>query len=312
MKRFLAGLIALVLALIAPAGMAGEGADAKAGAGIAKYRAERDAQIKKFAGRRAFTIGLFPGYTRPNSTDDLLDRYTALMLYLTSQVGEPFLFVPLKTKQEALDAGSAEAFSLYLLNPEQSVFALQFLPDELIPVIQQSEGIRPGVVVLRESGIKSLADLRGKKVGAIISANVTSLFRYAAKTEGVDVALTNVDGLPQTKLSDLLRGKSFDAVVMRDTFMAEQTCVKKGECVSFALDAKYGVTGFVLLANKERVSADIRAKIASALTALDPEHNPDHFVIASGLDVSDPKHLRFLPAQSSQLDLMRTISKTIK
>lgn len=271
-------------------------------------RTVRDNLIGRFYGQPGYVIGIFPGYTKGTDIDSLVDRYLPLVNRLTIETKIPFVFLPEKDKTSIAVAVSEKRYPIMLINPEQSVGALNA---GYTPVVRQSEGIRPAFVVRKDSGITRLADLAGKKVGAVLKANVTTLFRYAAKTEGVTVSVDNLD-LPQNQLSNVLTGKTYSAVVLRDTFAKLQPCVKAGNCDVIVLDAKYSVPGFFLMVDKKRLPESLTRTLTDFFLRLSPSKNPDDLRIVSGFDISDPAHLTFEPATEDDLTFQKKATEGTK
>lgn len=113
------------------------------------------------------------------------------------------------------------------------------------------------LVVLKDSGIEKIEDLKGKKVGYSVSGFETALLDSMLKSVNLsadDVELINVNW----SLSPSLMSKQVDAVIGAfRNFELNQLKLEKQEGIAF-FPEKYGVPKYdelVVVANKETVSA---------------------------------------------------------
>lgn len=114
------------------------------------------------------------------------------------------------------------------------------------------------LVVLENSGIKKIEDLKGKKIGYSVSGFETALLDSMLKTVNLsikDVELINVNW----SLSPSLMSKQVDAVIGAfRNFELNQLKIEKEKGIAF-FPEKYGVPKYdelIVVANKENASAD--------------------------------------------------------
>jgi len=123
------------------------------------------------------------------------------------------------------------------------------------------------LVVLKDSGIKNIEDLKGKKVGYSVSGFETALLDSMLKSVNLsakDVELINVNW----SLSPSLMSKQVDAVIGAfRNFELNQLKIEKEEGVAF-FPENYGVPKYdelVVVANKETVSQEKYKNFVKAL-----------------------------------------------
>ena len=123
------------------------------------------------------------------------------------------------------------------------------------------------LVVLKDSGIKNIEDLKGKKVGYSVSGFETALLDSMLKSVNLsakDVELINVNW----SLSPSLMSKQVDAVIGAfRNFELNQLKIEKEEGIAF-FPENYGVPKYdelVVVANKETVSQEKYKNFVKAL-----------------------------------------------
>lgn len=163
----------------------------------------------------------------------------------------------------------------------KSDLAVSYQPQLLMDIDQGLPLVRVGtliatplnsLVVLKESGIKSLADLKGKKVGYSVSGFEEALLGTMLKSAGLtlkDVEAINVNW----SLSPSLISKQVDAVIGAfRNFELNQLALEHQQGVAFYPE-EYGVPIYdelILVANKKQLNdPQYQAKLSAFLTALE-------------------------------------------
>lgn len=163
----------------------------------------------------------------------------------------------------------------------KSDLAVSYQPQLLMDIDQGLPLVRVGtliatplnsLVVLKESGIKSLTDLKGKKVGYSVSGFEEALLGTMLKSAGLtlkDVEAINVNW----SLSPSLISKQVDAVIGAfRNFELNQLALEHQQGVAFYPE-EYGVPIYdelILVANKKQLNdPQYQAKLSAFLTALE-------------------------------------------
>lgn len=163
----------------------------------------------------------------------------------------------------------------------KSDLAVSYQPQLLMDIDQGLPLVRVGtliatplnsLVVLKESGIKSLADLKGKKIGYSVSGFEEALLGTMLKSAGLslqDVEAINVNW----SLSPSLISKQVDAVIGAfRNFELNQLALENHQGVAFYPE-EHGVPIYdelILLANQKQLNdLQYQAKISAFLTAVE-------------------------------------------
>lgn len=164
-----------------------------------------------------------------------------------------------------------------LIAAGQGDIAMNYQPNLVMQVEQGLPLVRIGTLVdtpfnslavLKDSGIKTIADLKGKKIGYSVSGFEDALLSTMLQSAGLslkDVELVNINWA----LSASLMSKKVDAVIgAYRNFELHELRLHQHDGVAF-FPEEYGVPNFeelTLVVHKDRVNAP---KIAKFLTAID-------------------------------------------
>ena len=92
----------------------------------------------------------------------------------------------------------------------------------------QTEG--SGIVVAKNSGIKSIADLKGKTVATPGEASIQfMLLKYALEKENVDISTVSVPAMKVASMSDSLKAGKIDAMLTYEPYVSISTSAGYGE-----------------------------------------------------------------------------------
>ena len=188
----------------------------------------------------AFTLAINEGVTYRVGNDEIRARYAAIAADLTKIVGQPVKVEPV-SDYPTLRKGLAEKkYDLALVHPAHiSIGAMKSSGYQLVAVTKGFENYSARFLVRADSPLKTLADLRGRKLGAPDEDSITSWMVRATMRD----VLGGVDKVTMTYT------RYQDAV----PFMVEHTFTQSGATASGAVVKQWEAAGGKVLAQSRPV-----------------------------------------------------------
>lgn len=213
---------------------------------------------------QALVLAVNEGVTYRVSADEIRARYAPIATDLSKLLGQPVRVEPVGD-YPVLRAGLAQKqYDLALVHPAHiSIIAIKYSGYELVAVTKGFTEYSARFLVRADSPLKSLAELRGRKLGAPDEDSITSWMTRA----------TMRDALGQANQVAYTYTRYQDAV----PFMVEHTFTQAGATASGAVIKQWQEAGGKVLAKSRPVP--IKHIIASpAVTAEQVQLLRDYFV----------------------------------
>ncbi len=226
----------------------------------------------------ALVFAVNEGVTYRVSNDDIRARYAAIAADLAKLLGQPVTVEPV-ADYNALRKGLADkTYDLALVHPAHvSIAAIKGSGWQLVVVSKGFDAYSASFLVRADSPIKSLADLRGRKLGAPDEDSITAWM----------VRATMRDALGDAKQVAMTYTRYQDAV----PFMVEHTFTQAGASASGAVVKQWLAAGGKVLVKTKPVP--IKHIIASpALSSAQVDKLRAYFV---ALDTSDEGRKKLEP-----------------
>jgi ABC-type phosphate/phosphonate transport system substrate-binding protein len=174
----------------------------------------RQAILQRF--KRHIDIYFYPSAKGNNETYHLLRNFLPVMNHLSMKMGAVVNFVPMKN------------VSLFKTHAKNKVPDLLFvhapITETAIPagyqvVLYSEETLTTTFLVLTDSPMKTIADLKGKSIGWASSSQNANQARYELLEAGIaqDVKTFDVGNAGQQALASSLSSRNVDALVVRHT-----------------------------------------------------------------------------------------------
>lgn len=227
---------------------------------------------------RALVFAVNEGVTYRVSNDEIRARYAAITADLAHLLGQPVRVEPVGD-YTALRKGLADrSYDLALVHPAHiSISAMKNSGYRLVAVTKGYTDYRASFLVRADSPLKSLADLRGRKLGAPDQDSITSWI----------IRATLRDALGADNLVAMTYTRYQDAV----PFLVENTFTQCGATASNALVKQWEATGGKVLARSKPVP--IKHLIASpAIDAEQLGRLREYFI---GLDATEAGRKKLEP-----------------
>jgi NitT/TauT family transport system substrate-binding protein len=168
----------------------------------------------------------------------LTDPYVAQKLGMYGKHGLDVTFVDFNSGAEAISAGQGGSIDIYLAIPG-TVMTANDRGFDMVTIFQNEVAKAAGpdtgsVQVRKDSDIKSLADLKGKKVviQSLHAQNTVALQQMLQKL-GIKVTDVTWIEIPFTSQADMLRTKQADAVATVDPFTTQLLASGVGRVISW-------------------------------------------------------------------------------
>jgi ABC-type phosphate/phosphonate transport system substrate-binding protein len=227
---------------------------------------------------QALVFAVNEGVTYRVSNDEIRARYAAVAADLSKLLGQPVQIEPVGD-YPALRKGLADkAYDLALVHPAHvSIVAIKANGWQLVAVTKGWENYRASFMVRADAPYKSLADLRGMKLGAPDEDSITSWI----------VRATLRDALGANGRMAMTYTRYQDAV----PFMVENTFTQAGATASNALVQQWEARGGKVLARSRPVP--IKHVIASPTMSAEQVAKVREYLI--GLDTTEAGRKKLEP-----------------
>ena len=228
--------------------------------------------------------GFFPAVRQRHSVEDAFKPLGIEIKWIDFQFGPPLL--------EAINVGSVD---FGYVGDSPPIFAQAGSARIRYVAAVKSDGNTQAIVVPQDSPIKTLADLKGKKIGVAKGSSAHNLLVSALESE--NIAWTDIEPVylaPADAASAFSRG-AIDAWSIWDPFYAIAELKQKARALP--IDPKATVQNSFFLANRDflakhaDVVADVNEEIAKATTWAG-DHRDEVaalFAEASGVDLAAQK-----------------------
>lgn len=226
---------------------------------------------------RTLVMAVNEGVTYRVSDDEIRGRYAAISTDLTRLLGATVQVQPVG-HYPTLRQGLAERrYDIALVHPAHlSIQAIKGSGYKLVVVTKGFQGYAASFLIRADSTLKSLADLRGRRLGAPDEDSITSWMARATMRD----ALGSVDQV------QMQYTRYQDAV----PFMVEHTFTHAGATASGAVIKAWQAQGGKILAKSKAVP--IKHVLVAPTLAGQAERVRDYFV---GLDGSDEGKRKLVP-----------------
>ena len=227
---------------------------------------------------QALVFAVNEGVTYRVSNDEIRARYAAIASDLSKLLNQPVRVEPVSDYPTLRKGLAAKSYDLALVHPAHiSIGAIKGNGYQLVVVTKGFQEYTARFLVRADSPFKTLADLRGRKMGAPDEDSITSWMVRATLRDALGAA----DGVAYTYT------RYQDAV----PFMVEHTFTQAGATAANGVVKQWEATGGKVLAKSKPVP--IKHIIASpALSAEDLEKVRDYFV---GLDSTEAGRKKLEP-----------------
>ena len=203
---------------------------------------------------QALTFAVNEGVTYRVSNDEIRARYAAISTDLSKLLGQPVRVEPVGDYPTLRKGLADKSYDLAIVHPAHiSIGAMKNSGYRLVAVTKGWENYRAAFMVRADAPFKTLAELRGKKVGAPDEDSITSWM----------VRATLRDALGDPKAVAYTYTRYQDAV----PFMVENTFTQAGASASSAIVKQWEAAGGKVIARSKPVP--IKHVIASP--TLSPE-----------------------------------------
>jgi phosphonate transport system substrate-binding protein len=216
---------------------------------------------------QALTFAVNEGVTYRVSNDEIRTRYAAISGDLSKLLGQPVRVEPIGDYNTLRKGLADKAYDLAIVHPAHiSIGAIKSNGYQLVAVTKGWENYRAAFMVRADAPFKSLAELRGKKVGAPDEDSITAWM----------VRATLRDALGDAKAVAYTYTRYQDAV----PFMVENTFTQAGASASNAIVKQWEASGGKVIARSKPVpikhviaspsmSPEMVEKVREYLTTLD-------------------------------------------
>jgi phosphonate transport system substrate-binding protein len=226
----------------------------------------------------ALTFAVNEGVTYRVSSDETRSHYAAIAADLTKLLGQPVTVEPVADYKALRKGLSDKAYDLALVHPAHiAIGAIKSGHWQLVAVTKGYEDYRASFLVRADSPLKTLADLRGRKLGAPDEDSITAWM----------VRATIRDALGDPKQVTTTYTRYQDAV----PFMVENTFTQAGATASNGIVKDWVGKGGRVLARSKAVP--IKQLIASPNLAPDQVQKLRAYFI--GLDSTDEGRRKLEP-----------------
>ncbi len=227
---------------------------------------------------QALTFAVNEGVTYRVGNDEIRARYAAISSDLSKLLGQPVRVEPIGDYPTLRKGLAEKTYDLAIVHPAHiSIGAMKNNGYQLVAVTKGFENYRAAFMARADSPFKSLAELRGKKVGAPDEDSITSWM----------VRATLRDALGDAKAVAYTYTRYQDAV----PFMVENTFTQVGASASNAIVKQWEAGGGKVIARSKPVP--IKHVIASpALSRETVDKLRDYFV---GLDATEAGRKKLEP-----------------
>ncbi len=259
---------------------------------------ERTELLKTSKAKDAISIGIFPGTVSLDVADiyALMSRYIPLSNYLSKESGKLVSFVPEKNVQVFKRRVSEKQYPFVYCNAEIAVSAALA---GYVPIAKRKDNIASVFVTKADSKLSKVEELKGKSVGVVEQAMVSTLAKYSIAKANLwgSVKLVDAGGTGTAGLLKFLDNGTAEVVVLRKE-TADEIIAKEPGKYRVAIAAEVA-PGFILMA-RPGISVAERTSFARAFLDLTDASQRGQVVLA-GLDgVSS----RFEPAGTSDIEPM--------
>lgn len=248
---------------------------------------ERAELLQSAKTKTPVTIGIFPGTVTLDVGDiyALMGRYLPLSNYLSKESGKLVSFVPEKNVQTFKRRVAEKQYPFVYCNAEVAVSAALA---GYVPIAKRRDNIGSVFVAKEGSSFAKLEDLKGKSIGVIEQAMVSTLAKYSIAKANLWMSIKLVDA-GSTGTAGLLKfldsGTAEVVVLRKET--ADEIMAKEPGKYRIAIMAETA-PGFMLMARPGVVPAD-RAAFAQAFMGLNGD-SPRGQAILAGLDGVSSKY----------------------
>ena len=192
------------------------------------------------AAAQAFTLAINEGVTYRVSNDEIRARYAAIADDLTKIVGQKVLLEPVSDYPMLRKGLTEKKYDLALVHPAHiSIVAMKSSGYQLVAVTKGFENYSARFLVRADSTFKSLADLRGRKLGAPDEDSITSWMARASMRDALGAA--DKVAMTYTRYQDAV------------PFMVEHTFTQSGATASAAVVKQWEAAGGKVLAKSKPV-----------------------------------------------------------
>ena len=189
---------------------------------------------------QALTFAVNEGVTYRVGNDEIRARYAAISVDLSKLLGQPVRVEPIGDYNTLRKGLADKAYDLAIVHPAHiSIGAIKSNGYQLVAVTKGFENYRAAFMVRADAPFKSLAELRGKKVGAPDEDSITSWM----------VRATLRDALGDPKAVAYTYTRYQDAV----PFMVENTFTQAGASASNAIVKQWEAGGGKVIARSKPV-----------------------------------------------------------
>jgi phosphonate transport system substrate-binding protein len=226
----------------------------------------------------ALVFAVNEGVTYRVSNDEIRARYATISADLTALLGQPVRVEPVGDYPTLRKGLAAKSYDLAMVHPAHiSIGAIKNSGYKLVAVTKGFTEYSARFLVRADSPVKTLADLRGRRLGAPDEDSITSWM----------VRATMRDALGDPKQVEMTYTRYQDAV----PFMVEHTFTHAGATAASAVVKQWEAAGGKVMAKSKAVP--IKHIIAGpAIEAADVERVRDYFV---GLDKTDAGRKKLEP-----------------
>lgn len=226
---------------------------------------------------QALVFAVNEGVTYRVSNDEIRGRYAAIAADLSKILGQPVTVEPVGDYPTLRKGLADKTYDLAIVHPAHISIAALRQGWQLVAVTKGFENYAASFLVRADSPLKSLADLKGRKLGAPDEDSITSWMARATMRDAIGDA-KNV-AITYTRYQDAV------------PFMVEHTFTQAGATASGAVIKAWEAQGGKVLAKSKPVP--IKHVIASpSITAEQVAAVRDYLV---GLDASDAGRKKLEP-----------------
>ncbi|MCA3000081.1 MAG: phosphate/phosphite/phosphonate ABC transporter substrate-binding protein [Betaproteobacteria bacterium] len=223
---------------------------------------EREAILSTMRDRAVLTVGIFPGTTSFEAGEvyNLVRRYMPLANYLSKESGKLVALMPEKNVLSLKRRAVSERYPYIYVNAEVAASANLA---GYVPLVARAQDIVSVFVTKSDSKVATIEDLKGKTVGLVDQAMVSTLAKHALHKQGLwtSVKLLPAGSSGTAALTLMLDTGQAEAVVMRKENADEVIKAKPGYKVAIVGSA---APGFLLMARRNVAEAD-NQRMAAAL-----------------------------------------------